>query len=125
MHVTSFIINITTEDPERMMDFYENVLGLPKNREVGEGAVSAAGATIIFDTHSETKGPNKEPSRFLINLFVDDLAAEQQRLEAQGVRFVRSAGREFWGGVISTFTDPDGNYLQLIEFKPDGGGADT
>ncbi len=120
MHVTSFIINITTEDPRRMMDFYENVLRLPRNEDVGEGAVSAAGATIIFDTHSETKGPNNEPSRFLLNFFVDDLATEQQRLEAQGVRFIRSAGREFWGGVISTFTDPDGNYLQLIQFKPQG-----
>ena len=49
---------------------------------------------------------------------VADLAAEQKRIEGQGVKFIRSAGREEWGGVISTFADPDENYLQLIEFQP-------
>lgn len=53
-----------------------------------------------------------------MNLFVNDVAAEQARLEKQGVQFIRSQGREFWGGIISTFIDPDGNYAQLIEFKP-------
>lgn len=32
--------------------------------------------------------------------------------------FIRTAGREPWGGVISTFADADGNYCQLIEFRP-------
>jgi predicted enzyme related to lactoylglutathione lyase len=54
----------------------------------------------------------------LLDFFVDDLAAEQKRLEAAGVRFVRKEGKEYWGGVISTFLDPDGNYVQLIEFRP-------
>ncbi len=48
---------------------------------------------------------------------MDDLKAEQARLEAQGVQFIRKEGKEFWGGVISTFLDPDGNYAQLMEFK--------
>jgi predicted enzyme related to lactoylglutathione lyase len=56
----------------------------------------------------------------LVNFFVDDLQAEQSRLEGQGVRFIRTAGREEWGGVISTFLDPDGNYCQLIEYRPEG-----
>lgn len=55
----------------------------------------------------------------LINFFVEDLAAEQKRLEAEGVRFIRTAGKEYWGGVISTFVDPDGNYAQLIQFNPE------
>lgn len=54
----------------------------------------------------------------LINMFVEDIAAEQARLQAQGVTFIREQGKEYWGGVISTFLDPDGNYLQLIEFRP-------
>lgn len=118
MQVAGFIINITSENPQRLLEFYHQVVGLPMH-ETLEGAVMAAGATVIFDTHSETFGMNKEPSRFLINFFVDDLAAEQRRLEEQGVTFIRSAGREYWGGVISTFADPDGNYLQLIQFNPE------
>jgi predicted enzyme related to lactoylglutathione lyase len=76
-------------------------------------------AELVFDSHSEVSGRSSQPARILLNLFVDDLAAEQKRIEAQGVKFLRSAGREYWGGVISTFEDLDGNYIQLIEFKPE------
>ena len=55
----------------------------------------------------------------LPHFFVEDLASEQERLKAKAVKFVREAGREEWGGVISTFLDPDGNYVQLIEYKPE------
>ena len=117
MNVGQFIVNLTSEDPGRLTAFYGDVVGLPKNADIGEGAFDVAGATLIVDGHSETKGSTKEPQRVLLDFFVDDLKAEQERLEAQGVRFIRTAGREEWGGVISTFLDPDGNYCQLIEFK--------
>ena len=119
MNVTSFNINITSDQPERLAAFYRDVVGLPQNAQMGEGAFDVAGANLLIDGHSETKGDAKEPQRVLINFFVEDLAAEQARLEAQGVRFIRTAGREWWGGVISTFVDPDGNYAQLIQFRPE------
>ena len=53
----------------------------------------------------------------MLDFFVEDLVAEQDRLKSKGVQFIREAGREEWGGVISTFLDPDGNYCQPIEFK--------
>jgi len=52
----------------------------------------------------------------LVDLVVDDVAAEQARLEGQGVSFIRSQGKEEWGGTISTFADPDGNYCQLVQY---------
>jgi predicted enzyme related to lactoylglutathione lyase len=118
MKVNSLVVNITSEQPQQLTAFYRDVVGLAPNPDVGEGGFLVGGATFIIDGHSETKGPAKEPQRVLINFFVDDLAAEQARLGAQGVTFIRSAGREPWGGVISTFLDPDGNYCQLIEYKP-------
>lgn len=120
MEIQSFNINITSEDPERLVAFYRDVVGLPVDEQMGEGAFEVGGAALLVDGHSETHGPAKEPQRVLINFFVADLAAEQARLEQQGVEFIRTAGREYWGGVISTFLDPDGNYLQLIEFDPEG-----
>lgn len=119
MKVQSFLINLTSEDPERMKAFYGDVVGLEKNPDMGEDAFHAGGATIAIDGHSETKGPAREPQRVLIDFMVEDLAAEQARLEAKGVTFLRTAGREWWGGVISTFQDPDGNYVQIIEYKPE------
>ena len=118
MKVNSLIINVTSEQPERLLAFYRDVVGLAPNPQIGEAAFDADGTPFLIDGHSETKGPAREPQRVLINFFVDDLAAEQSRLEKQGVRFIRSAGKEEWGGVISTFLDPDGNYGQLIEYKP-------
>jgi predicted enzyme related to lactoylglutathione lyase len=121
MKVNQFLLNVTSEQPEKLMSFYRDVVGLPNEPGMGEGAfkVGEGNAVLIIDGHSEVHGPAKEPQRYLIDFMVDDLAAEQQRLEAQGVQFIRTAGKQDWGGVISTFLDPDGNYCQLIEYKPE------
>jgi predicted enzyme related to lactoylglutathione lyase len=122
MKVTQLILNVTSEDPKRLGEFYRDVVELEPNSQAGEHAFSVGGgAMFTIDGHSETKGVAKEPHRALINFMVDDLAAEQARLEAKGVRFIRKAGKEYWGGVISTFLDPDGNYAQLMEYKLEDG----
>ncbi|MCH7812265.1 MAG: VOC family protein [Chloroflexi bacterium] len=118
MQVNSFLLNVTSEDPARLGAFYRDVVALPPNPDIGENAFNLNGAMFMIDGHSETKGQAKEPHRVLIDFFVDDLAAEQSRLEGRGVKFIRTAGKEEWGGVISTFLDPDGNFCQLIEYKP-------
>ena len=119
MKPTSFIVNVTSEDPNRLKKFYADVVGLPPNPNIGEGAFEVMpGSSFIIDGHSEVKGPAKEPARVLTSFFVDDVHAEQERLKSKGVKFIREEGKEYWGGVISTFLDPDGNYIQLIEYKP-------
>ncbi len=116
MEVTSFNINLTSDDPERLYAFYRDVVELPENDRADGFAV--AGAQLLIDGHSKTHGQAKEPQRCLVNLFVNDIAVEQARLEAKGVPFIRTQGKEWWGGIISTFTDPDGNYIQLLEYRP-------
>lgn len=119
MNVTSFNVNVTSEHPDRLAAFYRDIVGLEVEPNMGEGAFRVAGAHFMIDGHSEIRGDTKEPQRALFNFFVEDLAAEQARLESEGVKFIRTAGVEYWGGKISTFVDPDGNYSQLIEFKPE------
>jgi predicted enzyme related to lactoylglutathione lyase len=119
MKVDSTVVNVTSEDPRRLVTFYRDIVGLAPKPEIGDEAFDAGGTAFVIDGHSETRGKTKEPQRVLISFFVDDLAAEQGRLETAGVKFIRTAGREWWGGVISTFIDPDGNYCQLIEYRPD------
>lgn len=118
MQVNQALINVNSADPQRLHAFYRDVVGLTPNPDMGESALMAGSTPFLVDGHSEISGGTKEPARVLINLMVDDLAAEQTRMEAAGVKFIRTAGKEYWGGVISTFVDPDGNYGQLIEFKP-------
>ena len=119
MKLDQFALNITSQDPERLNTFYRDVIGLEKNPEMGDHAYVMGGATLFIDGHERTMGPAQEPHRYLLDFFVEDIEAEQKRLESAGVRFIRDKGREYWGGVISTFEDPDGNYVQLIEFKPE------
>ncbi len=119
MKVTQCIVNVNSGDPDKLGSFYRDVIGLEANADIGPNAFDAGGTTFLIDGHSEVSGKNSDPSRVLINFFVEDLSAEQTRLEGAGVEFIRKAGKEEWGGVISTFVDPDGNYGQLIEFKPE------
>lgn len=118
MNVSSVFLNINSEDPQRLYAFYRDVVGLPVQEGMGEQALNVAGMTLGFDGHSELKGSAKEPARILFDMFVDDIAAEEARIAGHGVKFIRSQGKEHWGGVISTFADPDGNLVQLMYFDP-------
>jgi predicted enzyme related to lactoylglutathione lyase len=118
MKTQSFLLNITSEDPARLAKFYGEVVQLQPNPQIGEGAFDLLpGLTLHIDGHDSTRGMAKEPQRMMLDFFVDDLASEQERLKSKGVQFIREGGREEWGGLISTFLDPDGNYCQLIEFN--------
>ena len=117
MEVQAFNVNVTSEDPARLIAFYADVVGLPRRPEIGAGAFGAGPAGFLVDGHSETFGPPKEPTRVLLTFTVADAAAEQARLEAAGVEFLRPATREPWGGLVATFKDLDGNYCQLVQFR--------
>ena len=111
-------LNLGSPEPERLIAFYRDTLGLTPAPEMSPGAfaLGALGSgSLIVSGHSEVTGPATDAVRYLINFVVDDLDGEQARLERKGVEFVRSKGEEPWGGRISTFLDPDGNYCQLIE----------
>jgi predicted enzyme related to lactoylglutathione lyase len=117
--VSTLFLDITSEDPQRLLGFYRDIVGLEPWPEVGpNGLLVSEGAGLHFDTHSETSGPAKEPTRMIVNFFVEDVAPERERLEGLGVRFFRKEGNEFWGGVISSFLDPDGNIVQLMGYDP-------
>jgi predicted enzyme related to lactoylglutathione lyase len=113
----AFNVNICSEQPERLIRFYADVVGLPPLPQVSPGAFRAGGAAFLVDGHSEVKGQAKEPQRVLLSFSVADVPAEQQRLEGDGVEFVRPATKEPWGGLVATFRDLDGNYCQLVAPK--------
>ena len=123
MNVNSLNVSLTSDDPDRLYTFYKDVVGLPVQEGMGDHALNICGTAILIDGHSETHGKAKEPQRYWLNFFVDDVKAERERLEAAGVPFIRKEGKEYWGGIISTFVDPDGNYGQLLEFHMDGENA--
>ena len=118
MKASSFLLNITSDNPDRLRAFYQDVVGLVPDPDFGMSYPIVPGVYLGIDGHSEVHGMTKEPQRVLIDFFVEDIDAEQERLRAKGVEFIRDHGTEWWGAIISTFTDPDGNYLQLIQYDP-------
>lgn len=121
MQIDSFLLNITSDQPDALRDWYRDVLQLPELE--GMPAFDAGGAMLSIDSHSEVHGKAAEPARMLLNLIVPDLATEHERLLAAGVECLREPAREEWGGLITTFLDPDGNYVQLVQMPPEGSAA--
>jgi predicted enzyme related to lactoylglutathione lyase len=120
MDVDHIIVNVNSPQPERLIAYYRDVVQLPPVEGMGPGAFNVgSGSSFIIDGHSKVTGNASQPERVLLNLMISDIAKEHDRLAAAGAKVVRDKGREYWGGIISTFEDPDGNYYQLIEFRPE------
>ena len=112
-------ILVWTEDLKNLVPFYRDTLGL-KATDIGdEFALFEIGGAqqLALGVHSEVKGKSKEPNRVMVNLDVDDIQAEYERLKSKGVQFIRPPTREpaDESMIIATLQDPDGNTLQLFQ----------
>ncbi len=107
---------IWTDDLSRMVGFYRDTLGLTPNSERPH-FVSFQWGSVKFGigAHTGVEGGSKDPYRVMVNLDVEGIHAEYERLSDAGVEFIRPPEREHWGGWVCTFCDPDGNILQLLE----------
>ena len=107
---------IWTEDLERLLGFYRDTLGLrPYSVQPGFASFKWGDMRLGVGTHSHVVGKTKEPFRVMVNLGVSDIHAAYDLLIAKGVEFTRPPEQEQWGGWVSTFSDPDGNTLQLMQ----------
>jgi predicted enzyme related to lactoylglutathione lyase len=103
-----------------MVRFYRDTLGLtPRSARSDFINFDWHGVRLSVGVHDGVHGPSADPLRIMINLAVDDIHAVHARLAGAGVSFSRRPEPENWGGLVATFTDPDGNTLQLLQL-PDG-----
>jgi predicted enzyme related to lactoylglutathione lyase len=111
-------VSVPTRDLAAAMDFYENVLGLPRSsvwQQRGDEPVGAefeTGTVTIALVAAERLGVEFQPHKVPIALHVDDVAAARAELESRGVSF---KGETIDSGVChqAIFEDPDGNVLDL------------
>ena len=118
MDVHALTVMIGTDRPEALAQFYGSVLGLPRLPEFHDPVFAAGGAKIRILAHSGVRGRNADPARCQVNLFVRDVRSEVARIRAADVPIVREPTVEWWGGVVATIEDPDGNYVQLLQEPP-------
>lgn len=97
----------------RQQPWYENVIGV--EFDPATGTAELGGVHFGIASHSLVHAPAAEPHRLLLSFSTDDIQRDHAALVAKGVEFVRPPEQEPWGGLIATFVDPDGNYLQMME----------
>ena len=110
---------IWTDDLDGMLAFYRDVLGLrPHSVRPDFVTFKWGDMRLSLGVHSKVKGRTQEPHRVMVNLGVDDIQSVYRTLRSKGVEFLRPPEKEHWGGWVSTFQDPDGNVLQLLQQPP-------
>jgi predicted enzyme related to lactoylglutathione lyase len=103
---------IGSSQADAMKEWYRRAFDVKEN---DTGAFEFGAVQLFIEPHSEVSGPTKEPARVLINLDVDDCRGLGRHLEGMGARFVREVEQEPFG-LIATVADPDGNYVQIIQW---------
>ena len=107
---------IWTADLDRLVGFYRHTLGVTPHSVRPDFVAFKWGAMrLSIGRHSQVRGQTSEPHRIMVNLAVRDIRKAYESLKARGVRFTRPPEQEHWGGWVSTFTDLDGNTLQLLQ----------
>jgi catechol 2,3-dioxygenase-like lactoylglutathione lyase family enzyme len=116
------VVRYQIADLDRAIEFYTSQLGFRLDQRAGPIAVVSRGALHLLLSGPESSGSrpladgrSQEPGGWnRIVLYVDDIAAEVDRLRSAGVRSLNDikAGP---GGKQVQITDPDGNSIELHE----------
>jgi glyoxylase I family protein len=121
------VVRYQIADLDRGIEFYTNQLGFRLVQRAGPIAVVARGALNLLLSAPASSGAQpladgqtQQPGGWnRIVLYVDDIAADVNRLRSAGVTFLNDI-REGPGGKQVQITDPDGNSIELHEAPPDG-----
>lgn len=124
--LTKYKAFIFSEDPDTLVKFYTDILGLKiiselkLPRDYGYMLEVTLGYEIWLAKHSEVSGKNKEPHRHMLNLYADDVLAYYEKVkDVAGVEILQEpvSMSEFnpaENRTVFTFTDPEGNTLQIM-----------
>ena len=111
------VSSIWSEDLNKLLPFYRDVLGLRVGLETPGFVVlgDPNAPAVALGTHSEVRGRATEPARHIVGFETDDIQGDCARLKSAGVEFIEEPNQQdgLW---IATFKDPEGNLLQLLQF---------
>ncbi|MFF7452756.1 VOC family protein [Kitasatospora sp. NPDC008115] len=123
MQINSSAVSLTVEDVEASASFLREHFGFAEQMSA-DGFVSlghpSAGVNVVFlkrGIEVLPEGFRDEVAAGLILAFVvDDVAAEEARLRAAGVKITMALRAEPWGETLFQVTDPNGVVVQLVEW---------
>ena len=109
-------IMIGSEDPKPLVDYYTKVFGEPAGADGGYTwwQIGTGGLTVA--PHDQVKGKNAQPGRIIWNIETADVPGDFEKFKAAGATVVQEPyhpgeATEMW---VTTFSDPDDNYFQLV-----------
>lgn len=111
---------VFVRDIARARHFYAECLGLKLHAEnLAQGyCVFNAGNCELVVEAVDAQAPAQEQAlvgRFTgLSFLVPSVHVAHQDLSARGVVFSGVPERQFWGGTLATFLDPDGNQFQIV-----------
>ena len=116
------VVRYQIADLDRGIEFYTSQLGFRLEQRAGPIAVVSRGALHLILSAPASSGAqplaggqSQQPGGWnRIVLYVDDIAADVDRLRGAGVTFLNDI-REGPGGKQVQITDPDGNSIELHE----------
>jgi predicted enzyme related to lactoylglutathione lyase len=110
-------IMLGSENPQKLAEFYTEVLGKPNpdwsDEANGWFGWQAGSCSLAIGPHSEVRGRSAEPARLMFNFETEDVRSEFERIRSVGAEVVAEPYEPGGGMLMCTFADPDGNYFQL------------
>ena len=97
--------------------FYKEVLGLEKKYEFSSYVGFECGEVEIGLIPKLREREQAAPLSPSAEFLVDDVEKFYRELKNKNVKFVKELHEEPWGGKQATFTDPDGNILEIVQIN--------
>jgi catechol 2,3-dioxygenase-like lactoylglutathione lyase family enzyme len=114
---TVWCITFYVSNLRKAKKFYEEILGLEKKYEFSSYVGFECGGVeigLIPKPEGEQKASQTSPS---VEFLVDNVDKVYEELKSKGVEFIKELHDEPWGGKQATFTDPDGNILEIAQIS--------
>ncbi len=95
--------------------FYGKILGLEKKYKFSSYVGFECGGVEIGLIPKFKEGKRAAQISPTVEFLVDNVEKFYNKLKSKGVKFVKDLHEEPWGGKQATFTDPDGNILEIVQ----------
>jgi predicted enzyme related to lactoylglutathione lyase len=114
MNLNSILIG--SEDPSRLTEFYSKLFGEPGWSSGPYSGWMIGSGALTVGPHDQVHGKNDQPGRVIWNIETPDVKGEFERLKSAGATVVADPYNPDAAvdALIATFSDPDGNYFQLM-----------
>lgn len=111
---------VFSENPQGLVDFYKKVFQTDPEWSGGDfHGFKVGSGYLVIGPHDKVQGKNTTPERMMFNFETADVEAEFNRIKELGATVIANPYHptESKDDLLSTFSDPDGNYFQIVTWK--------